>query len=618
MNRQELPTQSRLLTSRIAGFLVVAIAFAINVVALLIWNARGLYGLTGDEPHYLVISDALWSFGSIDVGAAYLKEALIPNFYSLGLAPEGVALGTDWSWGHVVESSNGVFSWHGVLIGWLLAVPLGLFGVLGAKITMVALGAGIVLVVYLLSGLITESVRLRCVMSLVVAVTYPLLLASNQIFPDLPAGGLALLGIYWLMREVSGRRSGFVVTFLVTFIVALLPWVGIKYAPIAAVLLIAILVASRQRLAVVLASGISALLLMAFQWYAYNSPLGAFAQGVVEYGPEFWLRLTGLVLDQNQGFLLYSPLLWLGLFGIASLFRYSRLVGVVWLLSVFLFLIPSAAHPGSYGGGSFVGRYGWGTALLFVVPTLMVLAQLPRRWFVAASVASLLFSAWIFLTQVVVGGSYPGGPVALDLYTKTPDTWLESYSVFYFPLQQFVPALYNSGWAWSFWTNWVWIVVAFGVIAGSLLRWRSLLVGRGAVSAVVVAAVAAIAVAVAGVVSVPGSQIVMVEQSVSAQVPGVVAGGPTWNMREGTYTWSVEYRSTGDASTLAAGKWELLSTADATTVAAGELPATGGDVLTVSQAIPVRSFQQRGFTLRVSWYGSGTFDVITTAVARSS
>ena len=104
----------REMSSRSAGLIVVGVAFLVNLVALIVWNARGLYGLSGDEPHYLVISDSLWSFRSFDVSAAYLKEALIPQFYSLGLAPSGVSLGSDWSWGHVVESSNGVFSWHGV------------------------------------------------------------------------------------------------------------------------------------------------------------------------------------------------------------------------------------------------------------------------------------------------------------------------------------------------------------------------------------------------------------------------------------------------------------------------------------------------------------------------
>ena len=601
--------------SRNAGFIVVAVAFVVNLAALLIWNARGLYGLSGDEPHYLVISDALWSFRSFDVSAAYLKEALIPQFYSLGLAPSGVSLGSDWSWGHVVESSNGVFSWHGVLVGWFLAVPLGLFGILGAKIAMIALGAGFAWVVYLLSGQIFASVRIRLGVSLVLVLTYPLLLASNQIFPDLPAGGLALLGVYWLIREVNARsndllKSRPVITFAIAFLVALLPWVGIKYAPIAAVILIALLIVSASKVSVVLAGALSAVLLMAFQWYAYDSPFGAFAEGVVEYGPEFWLRLSGLVLDQNQGFLFYSPLLWLGLLGVVPLFRFSRLVGVVWLVSVLLFLIPSAAHPGSYGGGSFVGRYGWGVALLFFVPTMFVLARLSGRWLIGVLSGSLVFSAWIFVTQVFVGGSYPGGPVALDLYTKATDTWLESYSVFFFPLQKLFPALYDPAWAWTFWVNWVWVAALVGVLAISFaaLAARALVIVAGVFAAVVV---------LAGVFSVPGSQRVVVEQNISAQVSGVVAGGPTWNMREGNYTWSVDYRWVGDESLGVVGKWELLETAGGTTVAAGELPATTGEVSSVSQVIPYRSFQPRGFTLRVSWYGEGTFEVVSTSVSRS-
>ncbi len=602
--------QVRGISSRNAGLIVVAVAFAVNLAALLIWNARGLYGLSGDEPHYLVISDALWSFRSFDVSAAYLKEALIPQFYSLGLAPSGVSLGSDWSWSHVVESSNGVFSWHGVLVGWFLAVPLGLFGILGAKIAMIALGAGFAWVVYLLSGQILTSVRLRLAVSLVLVLTYPLLLASNQIFPDLPAGGLALLGLYWLIWEAKGAKARPVVTFVIAFLVALLPWVGIKYAPIAAVILIALLIVSKSKVSVVLAGAVSAALLMAFQWYAYDSPFGAFAEGVVEYGPEFWLRLSGLVLDQNQGFLFYSPLLWLGLLGIVPLFRFSRLVGVVWLVSVLLFLIPSAAHPGSYGGGSFVGRYGWGAALLFFVPTIFVLASLSRRWLIGVLGGSLVFSAWIFVTQVFIGGSYPGGPVALDLYTKATDTWLESYSIFFFPLQKLFPAFYDPAWAWTYSVNWVWAAALIGVIAISFfsLTARVLAIVAGVFAAVVV---------LAGVVSVPGDQRVVVEQNISAEVSGVVSGGPTWNMREGDYTWSVDYRWVGDESLGVVGKWELLETAGGTPVAAGELPATTGDVSSISQVIPFRSFQPRGFTLRVSWYGEGTFEVVSTSVSRS-
>ena len=602
--------QVREISSRSAGLIVVVVSFVVNIAALVIWNARGLYGLSGDEPHYLVISDSLWNFRSFDVSAAYLKEALIPQFYSLGLAPSGVSLGSDWSWGHVVESSNGVFSWHGVLVGWFLAVPLGLFGIIGAKIAMIALGAAFAWVVYLLSGQIFTSVRVRLAVSLVLVLTYPLLLASNQIFPDLPAGGLALLGVYWLIREVKGAQARPVVTFVVAFLVALLPWVGIKYAPIAAVILIALLIVSRSKVSVVLAGALSAVLLMAFQWYAYDSPFGAFAQGVVEYGPEFWLRLSGLVLDQNQGFLFYSPLLWLGLLGIVPLFRFSRLVGVVWLVSVLLFLIPSAAHPGSYGGGSFVGRYGWGAALLFFVPTMFVLAALSRRWLIAVLGGSLLFSAWIFVTQVFIGGSYPGGPVALDLYTKATDTWLESYSIFFFPLQKLFPAFYDPAWAWTYWVNWVWAAALVGVLVISFLalRARVLVIGAG---------VCAVAIVLAGVVSTTGSQRVVVEQDISAEVAGVVAGGPTWNMREGDYTWSVDYRWVGDASVRVVGKWELLETAGGTTVAAGELPATTGDVSSVSQVIPYRNFQPRGFTLRVSWYGEGSFEVVSTSVSRS-
>jgi hypothetical protein len=200
--------------------------------------------------------------------------------------------------------------------------------------------------------------------------------------------------------------------------------------------------------------------------------------------------------------------------------------------------------------------------------------------------------------------------VALYLYTKATDIWLESYSIFFFPLQKLFPAFYDPAWAWTYSVNWVWAAALIGVIAISLfsLTARVLAIVAGVFAAVVV---------LAGVVSVPGDQRVVVEQNISAEVSGVVSGGPTWNMREGDYTWSVDYRWVGDESLGVVGKWELLETAGGTPVAAGELPATTGDVSSISQVIPFRSFQPRGFTLRVSWYGEGTFEVVSTSVSRS-
>ena len=158
--------------------------------------------------------------------------------------------------------------------------------------------------------------------------------------------------------------------------------------------------------------------------------------------------------------------------------------------------------------------------------------------------------------------------------------------------------------------NWVWATALVGVLAISFaaLTARALVIVAGVFTAVVV---------LAGVFSAPGSQRVVVEQNISAQASGVVAGGPTWNMREGNYTWSVDYRWVGDESLGVVGKWELLETAGGTTVAAGELPATTGEVSSVSQVITYRSFQPRGFTLRVSWFGEGTFEVVSTSVSRS-
>lgn len=595
----------------------IALAFSLaNLLALAIWGARGLYAPTGDEPHYLIISDALWSFGGSDVSAAYLKEFAQPDLYPLGLAPVGSPMTSEFA--HVVTRGSGVFSWHGPLLGWLLAVPLGLFGILGAKLVMVALGLIGVAATWKISGVIfsRDQHGARFVSVLVLVLTYPILLASTQIFPDLLAGSVVLWGLYWILSALRRVERPWWAIASMSSLVSTLPWLGFKYSPTAVVLvvvagLLEFRVAGVRRLAPSFIPLItSGLLMLWYQVYAFGSPLGAWADGVVEYGPNFWIRLTGLALDQDQGFLFYNPMLWLGLAFFLVMLRRYPLFGLTWVAAFLSLWIPGAAHPGWYGGGSFVGRYGWPLAMMMIIPTLFGLQWLwthSRKLFTFALIASALFSLWVFTLHVFIGGTYPGGPAGLDLYTKQSGTWLESYSVFYFPLENFFPAFYDPDWVWSFGVNWVWIAL---VVAVLLVVHRKFL-------ALPTIAIFGVGIVIAGLISTPGERYLSVEAGVSSSgmpAAGYIFGGPTQLMRQGPYTWGVEYMSTL-APNEVAGKWELVRDVDAAVVASGELPGTGGEVTQVGVPVPFRSLEPMAFTYRLAWYGSGGMSIDRTFVS---
>ena len=593
---------------------VPAVYVALSAITLLVWGIRGVYPLIGDEPHYLVIGEALWRFGGLDVLAAYESELSNRVFYPPGLGEVGSQVTT---YGHVVPGDRGVFSWHGYLLGWIASLPVAAFGVEAARWSMVAIGAGIAFVVWWAAGVFFTSPRVRLLVALTLVVTYPFLLASVQIFPDFVAGGLALLGVTWLLRS-SREPPGPWSTVVVASLVALLPWLGIKFAPVAAALLLAMAWRSNNRWwLVVVPAAVSAGTLMIFNAYAYGSPLGSISEGTVEFGGDFWIRLAGMLVDQNQGALLFNPILWLGLAGLIPFLRRDRLVGSVWLLVFGLLWVLGAAHPGWYGGGSFMGRYSWGMALLLMLPAMVALAALLRRsvvWFSVTVIASLAFSVWAFILGVFVSDAGPGVASGLDFYNKPMDTWLDSYSVLWFPLQDFVAALYNPAWVWSFGVNYVWLVIGpLVVLFGA---------SRAAVRSWLVAGVVSLVAAIGfGVVSSPGErsvwQVQEIEVTPGIDEAGVIAGGPVWLMRDGPYEWNITYSAELPPVDVV-GRWELVRAMDEIVVAAGELGGTAGSLEEVKVPVPYRNLSPRQFFMQISWYGAGRMEVNRTAVSHDA
>lgn len=605
----------RVKVRRSGVWVLLALYVMVTIATIVGWSQRGMYPFSGDEPHYLVIADALWTDRTADVAVAYEREFSLRQWYPPGLADPGAVLQPPYA--HVVDPAqtpNGVFSWHGVGVGALLAVPVGLVGGWIAPWLMAAFGA----LVLLLAWIEGAGLRRRVLLVASVALAYPLLLAGTQVFPDLPAGALLLAGLVWLGRASARVRPGWTVA--AASAVALAPWLGIKFAPATAVVLVGMLVARwpagrGKVLPIVIPAAVSAVGLMAFHAWAYGSILGPPTDGTLAFGRDFLLVLPGLLLDQNQGLLWANPMLWVGIAGIAVLWASQRLRAVVWSLGVLALWIPGAAHPGLYGVGSFNGRYAWGMAVLMVIPALAALRALQERFpraVVVLAVGALVFQGYLVALSVLVGGSAPGLPAGLDLYTRPAGTWLESYSAWWFPLQGFLPAWYDPSWAFGFTPNYVWLVVLLAVFGlGVLLARRGIdrLSRRGCA---IGGAFIGVVVLLAGLLSAPGPRYTEVATDAVLD-PSVDAAGfaPVQLphlMRSGPYTWGVTYSSAlPDIDVV--GKWELVRALDGEVVAAGELTGTGGEVSTVAASVPYRSVQPREFVLRIGWYGNAPMQV---------
>ncbi len=262
-----------------------------------------------DEPQYLLTALSLYEDRSLDIGdelAAWRWEA----FHR----PAELPVQT------VVGAGGRQLSPHDPLLPLLLAVPMGLGGVVAAKVTL-ALVAGAVAALTLWSAVRRLGVGLSVAGPGVAlaAASAPLAVYGQQVYPELPAA-LAVLGAVAALTGAPGRRA--MVVFLLC--VVALPGLSVKFVPVAAALsLLGVLRWARRGSlsagalvgALTLAGAAYLLVHRAVYggWTVYAA--GDHFQGSGEFGaigfapdyPGRSIRLLGLLVDRDFGLASWQP-----------------------------------------------------------------------------------------------------------------------------------------------------------------------------------------------------------------------------------------------------------------------------------------------------------------------
>lgn len=148
--------------------------------------------MTGDEPHYLVMSQGFLQSGALEQTQPYIYE-----FKNRVITPSGLETpGTipDMSNSYTFLGPNGLFNYHNLGLPALLMLPFLLGGVAGAKIAMVLFSSLIVLLAWHLSGLFSRTASVRIMATLACTLSSTLIPSANQIYPDLLGGTLSFTG----------------------------------------------------------------------------------------------------------------------------------------------------------------------------------------------------------------------------------------------------------------------------------------------------------------------------------------------------------------------------------------------------------------------------------------
>jgi hypothetical protein len=292
--------------------------------AMIAIPARATYGTltTADEPQYLLTALSLFEDRDLHIDDELAEARFLP-FHELNLPVQT----------EVLDDGRQV-SPHDPLLPAILAVPMGLGGWAAAKATLAALGG-------VLAALLVWTAHRRFAVPLGVAagtvlafgLTAPLSAYATQVYPELPAA-LAVTAAIALLT--GGRQRAALVGFGLA--VTALPWLGVKYAPVAAAL-VAVALATlarerRLRAAVSLVAllglagaayvGVHRLLYGGWTVYATGDHFTGGELTVMGRDPDYLgrtQRLGGLLLDRGFGLAAWMPAYLLAVPALASLAR---------------------------------------------------------------------------------------------------------------------------------------------------------------------------------------------------------------------------------------------------------------------------------------------------------
>jgi hypothetical protein len=324
------------------------LAFAVLVVFAGRSHVR--VGPEGDEPHYLMVAESLLRDHDVSLERDY-AEGRYAAFHDAPLAPHFRVRGR----------SGEVYSLHAVGLSVLILPAWALAGYAGVTVFMALVSALVALEVREWVRELTGREALADGAGWLAVLTPPLAHYAGLVFTEVPAALALSLGLRLARRPEPGRWSGLAVGLAA----AALPWLNVRYALLAAVVVAHAVwrAPTLRRLAAVVgpcAVSAAGLLFYHHALYGFWNPGRVYGRS-----PEFALGtlregLPGLLLDQEFGLFVYAPVLALGLLGIVLLYRRDRALALA--------VVASAAAVALVAGSWHMWRGGFNPPGRFLVP----------------------------------------------------------------------------------------------------------------------------------------------------------------------------------------------------------------------------------------------------------
>jgi hypothetical protein len=292
------------------SYLALLLALSSLVMGILAVLHNQFVLLAGDEPHYLIISQALQLYHSIDVQRVY-DAGNYHAFYPWPL-PAHIAHGPDGQ----------SFPWHGIGGPILWLAPFVVAGRAGVTAFMIVVSLLIVANVFLLARALGVGPRTAFTVGLAFAIGTPILTYSCLVFVE-PIGALGCVYALRVLHSSTLRTRDLL---LVSTCLGVLPWVHARFLLFPPLFLAFLLLRLRRDGAtrpLALAALLPALLLIAgfevynlIVWHTLSPAPNQVSIGAVPFQKNPLPGLVGTVMDPGIGVIPNFPIFLLVLPGI--------------------------------------------------------------------------------------------------------------------------------------------------------------------------------------------------------------------------------------------------------------------------------------------------------------
>lgn len=353
---------------------------------------------SGDEPHYLVITQSLLTDHDLKIENNH-RRGDYKAYYAGDLAPD-----------YRQRGKNGdIYSIHAPGLPVIVAPVFALFGYPGVVAFLAIVIGGATALAWTAVWGVTADAASSWFGWATVALSAPFFFQAFVAYPDALGAALVMGGVTTLMAGRDASIGRLLVTGLA---LAALPWLHTRFAIVAGALGAMILVRQlgaerglRRAAALTIIPALSAVGWFAFFYIIYGTPdprapYGGYAQSAVSNVPR---GLVGLLFDQQFGLLPNAPVSLCAIVGLRAMARRAPRLTIEVLLLVVPYGLAVAAYEMWWGGYSSAAR--------FLVPVLLPLSIPAGAWFGqsrgaatrALGVAALFVSLLITGTIALVG-----------------------------------------------------------------------------------------------------------------------------------------------------------------------------------------------------------------------